>query len=336
MTEERCFVTGAAGFIASHLVEELLAKGYTVTGYDNLRWGQKRWIESPLKDPRFTFVQDDLLDLPALTEAMRDHSIVFHLGASADVRRGTVETRLDLDNCTIATYNVLEAMKANKVPKIMFWSSGTVYGETLVQPTSETVGPNLPISLYGSAKLACETLISAYCHLFDMRALIFRCGQIVGARMGRGVLHDLIDKLKRNPNELEVLGDGHQVKSYLLIEEMLDAVFFTLQHVNENQCEVLNLANESPLTVANVAQAVKEEMGLNDARIRYTGGRRGWPGDVPEIRFDMSKMKRLGWEPKHTSAESVRVAIRRLLGVDGNDIVAVGDVKLAQVKRGGD
>ena len=335
MTEERCFVTGAAGFIASHLVEELLAKGYTVTGYDNLRWEQKRWTERWLKEPRFTFVQEDLLDLPALTGAMRDHSIVFHLGASADVRKGTEETRLDLDNCTIATYNVLEAMKANEVKKILFWSSGTVYGEAPVQPTPETVGPNLPISLYGSAKLACEALISAYCHLFDMRAWIFRCGQIVGARMGRGVLHDLIDKLQRNPSELEVLGDGHQVKSYLLIEEMLDAVFFTLQHVNENQCEVLNLANESPLTVANVAQAVKEEMGLNDARIRYTGGRRGWPGDVPEIRFDMGKMRRLGWEPKHTSAESVRIATRRLLGKDSDEKAAVGDVALEAVKRDG-
>jgi UDP-glucose 4-epimerase len=333
--EERCFVTGAAGFIGSHLVEELLAQGYRVTGYDNLRWGQKRWIEHSLGDPRFTFVQSDLLDLPALTEAMRDHAIVFHLGASADVRKGTEETRLDLENCTIATYNVLEAMRANGVKKILFTSSGTVYGEAPVQPTPEDAGPILPISLYGAAKLACEGLISSYCHLFDMQAWIFRCGQIVGARMGRGVLHDLIEKLQRNPRELEILGDGNQVKSYLLIEEMLDATFFVLRHANHNQCEVLNLANESPLRVAEVARIIVEETGLKDVRLRYTGGRRGWPGDVPEIRFDMGKMKRLGWEPKHTSAESARIATRRLLGKDSGEKTVERDVALEAVKRDG-
>ena len=315
--EERCFVTGAAGFIGSHLVERLLAQGYSVTGYDSLRWGQRQWIEPYLGDPRFTFIQGDLLDPPALTEAMRGHTAIFHLGASADVRRGTEDTRLDLENCTIATFNVLEAMKATGVKKLVFTSSGTVYGEAPVQPTPEDVGPILPISLYGAAKLACEGLISAYCHLFGMQAWIFRCGQIVGARMGRGVLHDFIEKIRRNPQELEILGDGNQVKSYLLIEEWLDATLFAFRHVNENQCQVFNLANESPLTVAEVARIVVEEMGLNGVRFRYTGGRRGWPGDVPEIRFDMSKMRRLGWEPKHTSAEVVRIATRRLVGKQG-------------------
>lgn len=332
--EERCFVTGAAGFIGSHLVEGLLAQGYKVTGHDSLRWGQRRWIEHRLGDPRFTFVQGDLLGLPALTEAMRDHSVVFHLGASADVRRGTTDTRLDLENCTTATYNVLEAMRANGVKKLLFTSSGTIYGEALVQPTAEDAGPILPISLYGAAKLACEGLISAYCHLFDMQAWIFRCGQIVGARMGRGVIHDLIEKLQRNPRQLEILGDGNQVKSYLLIEEMLDATFFALRHGNHNQCEVFNLANESPLTVAELARIIVDEMGLEDVRFRYTGGRRGWPGDVPEIRFDMGKMSRLGWEPKHTSAESVRIATRRLLGKN-SDETAVRDVALEAVKRDG-
>ncbi|MFQ6020226.1 MAG: NAD-dependent epimerase/dehydratase family protein, partial [Dehalococcoidia bacterium] len=210
--EERCFVTGAAGFIGSHLVEGLLAEGCSVTGYDSLRWGQRQWVEHCLDDPRFSFVQADMLDLPALKEAMRGHTVVFHLGASADIRRGTEDTRLDLENCTIATFNVLEAMRANGVKRLVFTSSGTVYGEAPVQPTPEDTGPILPISLYGAAKLACEALISSYCHLFDMRAWIFRCGQIVGARMGRGVIHDLIDKLRRNPRELEILGDGNQVK----------------------------------------------------------------------------------------------------------------------------
>jgi len=315
--EERCFVTGAAGFIGSHLLEGLLAQGHAVTGYDSLRWGQRRWIEPCLGNPRFTFVQADLLDLPALREAMRGHNVVFHLGASADVRRGTENTALDLENCTIATFNVLEAMLAEGVKKLIFTSSGTVYGEASVQPTPEDAGPVLPISLYGAAKLACEGLISAYCHLFDMRAWIFRCGQIVGARMVRGVIHDFVEKLQRNPCELEILGDGKQVKSYLLIEEWLDACLFAYRHVNQNQCQVFNLASESPLTVTEVARIVVEEMGLKDVRFRYTGGRRGWPGDVPEIVFDMSKMKRLGWEAKHTSAEAVRIATRRLLGKEG-------------------
>ncbi|MBI1884972.1 MAG: NAD-dependent epimerase/dehydratase family protein [Chloroflexi bacterium] len=312
--EERCFVTGAAGFIGSHLVEGLLREGCTVTGFDNLRWGRRASIQHCLDDPRFTFVQGDLLDPQALAEAMRGHSLVFHLGASADVRSGTDDTRLDLENCTVATYNVLEAMRANGVKKIVFTSSGTIYGELGSQPIPESAGPNLPISLYGAAKLACEALVSAYCHLFDIHAWIFRCGQIVGARMGRGVIRDLLDKLQRDPTELEVLGDGKQVKSYLLIEEWLEGVLYAYRNANHSQCQVFNMASESPLRVAEVARIIVQETGRKDVRIRYTGGERGWPGDVPEIRFDMSKLRRLGWEPKHSSAEAVRIATRRLLG----------------------
>lgn len=310
----RYMVTGGAGFIGSHFVDRLLAEGDTVTVYDNLASGSPRWLEHHAGNKALTFVEADLLDQEKLQEAMRDQDVVIHLGANTDIILGNTRTRTDLENCTIATYNVLEAMRANNVGKILFASSATVYGELPVYPTPEDAGPLLPISLYGSAKLACEALISAYCHLFNMQAWIFRFGNVVGTRMGHGVIYDFIQKLKRNPGELEILGDGKQKKNYFLVEECVDGMLFAFRHANEKSCDVFNLGSGSTVTVDEIARIVVEGMGLKDVRFRYTGGKRGWPGDVPLVIFDVSKMKKLGWEVKHTSAEAVRIAAKRLLG----------------------
>ena len=309
----RYFVTGAAGFIGSHLVERLLADGNLVTGYDNLSLGKKEWIEPFMEDPRFTFVQADLLDLTTLTEAMRGHDIVFHLGANTDIPRGNLDPHIDFDNCIVATFDVLQAMRTTDVRYLLFASSSTAFGEAEVRPTPETVGPLLPISLYGAGKLAGEGLISAYCHLYDIKAWIFRFGNVVGARMGHGIIHDFIAKLQRNPKELEILGDGNQEKNYFLVEDCIDGMLFAFQHARDKPCDVFHLGTETTVKVAEIARIVAHETGLNNVRFRFTGGARGWPGDVPVVIYNVDKMRDLGWRAKCTSAEAVRIAARRLL-----------------------
>lgn len=311
---ERCFLTGGAGFIGSHLADRLLAEEKTVTVYDNLSSGRREWIEPNIGQPKFTFIEADLLDAPNLKEAMAGHNLVIHLAANTDIPGGNEDVRLDLENCTIATHNVLEAMRATGIRRLLFASTSAVYGEAPVIPTSEQIGPLLPISLYGAAKLACETLISAYCHIFNMQAWMFRFGNVVGGRMGHGVIYDFIQKLKRNSEELEILGDGQQEKPFFLVEDCIEGMFGAFCN-SEAWCDVFNLGCSSSSKISRVAEIVAEEMGLSGARFRYTGGRRGWVGDVPQVGLDVSKMKKLGWQARHTSDEAVRIAARHLLGV---------------------
>jgi len=311
---ERCFLTGGAGFIGSHLGDRLLAEGKTVTVYDNLSSGRREWIAHNIGQPGFTFIEANLLDAPKLKEAMAGHDLVIHLGANTDIPGGNQDVRLDLENCTIATHNVLDAMRATGIRRLLFASSSAVYGEAPVIPTPEDVGPLLPISLYGAAKLACETLISAYCHIFNMQAWMFRFANVVGGRMGHGVIYDFIHKLKRNSAEMEILGDGQQEKPFFPVEDCIDGMFCAF-HRSDAWCDVFNLGCSSSSKISRVAEIVVEEMGLSGVRFRYTGGRRGWVGDVPQVGLNVSKMKRLGWETRHTSDEAVRIAARRLLGV---------------------
>jgi UDP-glucose 4-epimerase len=311
---ERCFLTGGAGFIGSHMVERLLAEGKSVTVYDNLSSGRREWIEHNFARPGFEFVHADLLEPRRLREAMAGHDLVIHLGANTDIPGGNQNVRLDLENCTIATHNVLEAMRATGIKRLLFSSSSAVYGEAPMIPTPEDVGPLLPISLYGAAKLGCETIVSAYCHIFDMQAWMFRFANVVGGRMGHGVIHDFIQKLKRNPEELEILGDGEQEKPFFLVEDCIDGMFCAFERSNAS-CDVFNLGCASGTKISRVAEIVAQEMGLGGVRCRYTGGRRGWVGDVPRVGLDVSKMRDLGWEAGHTSDEAVRVAAGRLLDV---------------------
>lgn len=305
------FVTGGAGFIGSHLLDKL-AQTDEVTVMDNLSSGKREFIQHHSGKTNFCFIEADLLDFNTLVEAMKGHEIVWHLAANTDIPGGNKITDLDLKNCTIATRNVLEAMKQLGIKKILFSSSSTVYGDTPPVPLSETLGPLLPISLYGAGKLACEGLISAYCHLFNLQAWIFRFGNVLGTRMGHGVIYDFIHKLRKNPQELEILGDGNQEKNYFLIEDCLDGMLFALHH-SDKQYDVFNLSCDSTIKVSEIAQIVVAEMGLSDVKFRYTGGKRGWPGDAPVVIYDVSKMKKLGWEAQHTSTEAVRIATRRLI-----------------------
>ena len=308
----RYFVTGGAGFIGSHLVDRLIESG-EITVYDNLSSGKKEFIQHHLGRSNFRLIPADLLDVDTLNEAIASHDIVFHLAANADVRAGSENTGIDLRQGTLATYNVLQAMRLNGIGKIVFASSSTVYGEAGTKPASEDCGPLLPISLYGASKLAGEGLISAFCHLFDIQAWIFRFANVVGSRSSHGVIVDFINKLRQNPQQLEILGDGTQEKPYLHIEDGINGILFGLEHSQE-QVNVLNLGCDSSTSVTAIANMVVEAMGLSGVEFTCTGSSRGWRGDVPQVRYDITKMKNLGWRPGLSSDEAVYRAVQDILG----------------------
>lgn len=308
----RCFVTGGAGFIGSHLVDRLIEKDNYVTVFDNLTSGKLDFITQHKKNKNFQFVQSDLLDLTSVLASMAHHDIVFHLAANPDARLAIKNTDLDLKQETIATYHVLEAMRQHGISKIVFSSSGTIYGETPVLPLPENYGPVLPISLYGAGKVASESLISAFCYTFGMQSWIFRFANIVGDRGTHGVIFDFINKLKQNPQELEVLGDGTQEKPYLYVQECIDGILFGLEHSDE-KVNVFNLGCDSSTDVTTIAHMVIRAMNLKNVKIRYTGGDRGWPGDVPQVRFNCDKINALGWRARYTSDEAVQMTVNALV-----------------------
>jgi UDP-glucose 4-epimerase len=309
---EKYFITGGAGFIGSHLVKVLLDNQNEVTVYDNLSSGTKDNLSDCIKNKRFKFIEADLLDTEALMKAMSGHSTVWHLGANTDIQKGNQIFDYDFKNSTLATFNVLEAMRLNGIYNILFSSSSTVYGEGLTGLLSESSGPLFPISLYGAGKLGSEGFISAYSHLHGIRAVMFRFANVIGARMSHGVIHDFILKLKQDNKELEILGNGSQEKPYILVEDCIEAMCYASEK-SKAQCEVFNLGCESVTSVTKVAEIVIQEMGLKNVNYRYTGGTRGWPGDIAIVHYDISKIQRLGWQAKHSSDEAVRIATRRLL-----------------------
>lgn len=302
------FVTGGAGFVGSHLVDRLIKEG-NVTIYDNLSLGKKEFIERHLPNKSFRYIEADLLDLNKLKTEMGGHDVVFHLAANSDISKGTKDTTIDLNQGIIATYNVLESMKLNGIKKIVFSSTSAVYGEADIIPTPESYGAKLPISLYGAGKLAGEALISAYCHLYGIQAWIFRFANIIGERSTHGVMFDFIKKLRKNPKELEILGDGKQKKPYLYVKDCVDGMIYGFKHANDG-VNVFNLGCDGNTNVDHIAKIVIEEMNLKNVNIIHTGGKRGWKGDVPFVDFDTSKMRNIGWKPSLGSDEAVKKAIK--------------------------
>ncbi len=310
----RHFVTGGAGFIGSHLVDRLLRDPDNyVTVYDNLSSGKEDFIRHHFDDGRFRFVLGDLLDLPALTDAIRGHDHVHHLAANPDIRLGTAKPETDLRQGPLATFNLLESMRATGVRKIAFSSSSVVYGEALAIPTPEDYGPLVPISLYAAAKLGAEGLITAYCHTFDMQCWIFRFANVIGPRSTHGVIFDFIGKLRKNPGELEILGNGKQRKAYLTVDDCVDAMLFVVGRAGDT-VNIFNLGCEDQVKVVRIAEMIRDEMGLPGARFRFTGGDRGWKGDVRAMLLSIDKLKALGWKPSTTSDQAVRLAVRAGLG----------------------
>lgn len=308
----KAFITGGAGFIASHLVDKLIDSGEEVTVFDNLSSGKMDFIKHHLDNDRFRFINGDLLNLPEVDRSINGHDIVFHFAANPDARMGIIQTNLDLNLETIATYNVLESMRKNDIKKIVFSSSGTIYGDTPIIPLSENYGPVLPISLYGAGKVASECLISAFCGTFNMQAWIFRFANIIGDRATHGVIYDFVNKLYNDPHRLEILGDGTQEKPYLHVEDCVDGILFVLKNSNE-KINLFNLGCDTSTIVSKIAQYVVEEMCLNEVEFKYSGGSRGWPGDVPQVRFNCYKINKLGWKARYTSDEAVKVAVKLIV-----------------------
>ncbi|MEM3738440.1 MAG: NAD-dependent epimerase/dehydratase family protein, partial [Thermoplasmata archaeon] len=259
----RCLVTGGAGFIGSHLVDALVAKGEEVTVIDNLSGGRIEYIKEHIDSNRVKFIHGDLLDREVTAQAAEGVEIVFHLAANPDIRHGTANPDVDLKQGVVATHNLLEVMRQKEVKRIVFASSSVVYGEAKKIPTPEDYGPLIPISLYGAAKLGAEGFITAYCGSYGFQCWIYRFANVVGARGTHGVIVDFINKLKRNPKELEILGNGKQTKSYLSVEDTVSGMLFGLEHANE-QVNIFNLGSDDWINVTRIAEIVVEELGLRE------------------------------------------------------------------------
>jgi UDP-glucose 4-epimerase len=305
----KILVTGAAGFIASNLIPRLLGRGDLVAGADNFFLGKRAYVH---EHPNFQFHEMDLLELERVVELMESFrpDRVWHLAANSDISFGTKYTDFDLKGGTLVTYNVLEAMRRTGVKQIVFSSSGAVYGEPDVMPTPENYGPILPISLYAASKVACEALITAYAHNYDLQAWIYRFGNIVGPNPTHGVIHDFVLRLRDDPTRLVVLGDGTQAKPYVYVEDCLDGMEFAIEHAT-GHVNVHNLAVDDQTSVREITDWTIEAMGIDRASIdvQYGDSPRGWRGDVPQVKLDTRRMTGLGWRPKRSSREAVQQSI---------------------------
>lgn len=307
----RYFVTGCAGFIASHLVDRLLALGHEVVGYDNFSTGFFNFLQQAKQSASFTLIQGDLLDKETLTKTLQPNChAVFHFAANADIKLGTQHPDRDLKQNTLATFNILEVMRKKEIKRIIFSSTGSIYGEAKQIPTPEDAIFPIQTSLYGASKLAAEALIQAYSEAFDIKAYIFRFVSILGERYSHGHVFDFYKQLLNNPKKLYVLGDGRQCKSYLYVQDCLDAVLLALEKAKEN-INIFNLGTDATYQVDDSIQCILDTLGLVPD-LHYSGGRQGWIGDNPFIHLDISKISRLGWKPKLTIRESVLRTINYL------------------------
>ena len=303
----RAFVTGAAGFIGSNLVDRLLKGGHAVVGYDNLATGRREFIAKALRHPNFKFIEGDVLDVTRLNESVCGTEIVFHLAANADVRFGIEHPRKDLEQNTIATFNVLEAIRINGIKTIAFSSTGSVYGETAVIPTPEDAPFPIQTSLYSASKLAGEGLIAAYTEGFGIRSYIFRFVSILGERYTHGHVFDFVQKLAKDPSTLHILGNGLQRKSYLHVADCVDAMLRAIACADA-KINIFNLGTDEYCEVKDSASWIAGRLGL-DPRFTYTGGDRGWIGDNPFIFLDTNRIRALGWRPKLGIRESVECTV---------------------------
>lgn len=310
-------VTGGAGFIGSHLVDALMQRESEVRVLDNLSSGSLENIQRWLELPGFKFVRGDLLNQADVNGALEGSEVLFHLAANPEVRLSSVEPDVHFEQNVVATYNLLEALRrSGAVESLVFASSSTVYGDAAEIPTPEDYAPLEPISVYGACKLASEALISSYAHTYGFRAVIYRLANIIGPRSKHGVIYDFVEKLKANPRDLEILGDGSQAKSYLDVGDCVDGMLLGLER-SAGRVDVFNLGSEDWIDVKSIAALVVEEMGLEDVVFRFTGGvdgGRGWKGDVKFMLLAIERLKSLGWGPRHNSSQAVRGTARSILG----------------------
>ena len=304
------FVTGAAGFIGSNVVDYLLEIGHEVVGYDNLSTGRKEFLEKALAEKKFTFINGDINDKAFLANAMKGCEFVFHFAANADVRFGLEHPSKDLEQNTIGTFNVLEAMRQEGIKQIAFSSTGSVYGEAAVIPTPENAPFPVQTSLYGASKLAGESLISAYAEGFGFKVWIFRFVSILGERYSHGHVFDFYKKLLKNPEELAVLGNGLQTKSYLYVGDCVNAIFTAIKK-SKDKINIFNLGTDQYCRVNDSIGWITKSLGLTP-KLEYTGNERGWIGDNPFIFLDCNKIRLLGWTPKLTIEQGIMKTLEYL------------------------
>lgn len=307
MSSQRALVTGGAGFIGSHVVDGLIARGTRVIVYDNFSTGRSEYLPAR---PELEIMRGDVLDLQTLTNAMAGCDFVFHFQANADVRGGKQRTRVDLEQNTIATWNVLDAMRVNGVKGIAFASSATVYGEPDVFPTPESYAPS-QTSLYGASKLACEGMIQAYCEYFGMRSFSFRFVSWIGERYSHGVIFDFMKKLQADSTRLQILGDGQQKKSYLYVKDGVNGILRAIDHHATGK-HVFNLGHDYFVTVVELTNIVLDELGLKNVKLEFSGGQRGWVGDSPLVHLDTASIQKLGWKSQTSIEEGIRRTVRFL------------------------
>jgi UDP-glucose 4-epimerase len=306
---KKVFLTGGAGFIGSHLADFLLSQGIEVTVYDNLATGRRQDVPKGCE-----FVEGDLLAPETLRKFLPGHDVVWHLAANTIMQGAT--TDFDLLNNVVGTYNVLEAMRSCNVKQLLFSSTAAAYGDEGAKKLSETHGPMKPISLYAATKLGAEALVSAYSHLFGIEAWIFRFANVVGGGMGHGVIYDFVQKLKKDPKHLEIWGDGKGLKPYFLVEDCIRGMMTAYRSRPAGSypsCDIYNLGCDTYTSVDAVAAIVMNEMDLKSVEVTYTGGRRGFPGDVPIVNYDATKMNLIGWWVRTSSDKAVRAAAYRII-----------------------
>ncbi len=308
----RALVTGGAGFIGSHLVDELVDAGYSVKIIDNLSSGNLALVNHQIAAGNAEFIEGDITSIDDVLQATNEVDVVFHMAANPDIRLGTQVTDTDLKQGTIATYNILEAMRINNVNKIVFASSSVVYGEDAPMPTPESFGPCLPISLYGASKVGSEGLITSWVGTFDFQAWIFRFANIIGNRGTHGVIFDFIHKLKRDNTRLEVLGNGLQEKSYMEVKDCVRGMMHIF-NTSTSPINLYNLGSHDTCSVRRIAEIVVEETGCRDATIEYTGGDRGWAGDIPRAMLSIEKMLSTGYDVSYNSEAAVRHTTKCLI-----------------------
>ena len=307
----KILVTGGAGFIGSHLVDRLLERNNRVVCVDNFILGRREHLKDAMENPNFSLHELDLLELDKLDELFNQENFdaVFHLAANSDIRAGTESTERDLKLTFMTSYHVLECMQRYDVKKILFASTGAIFGDQEERLKEESVA--LPESLYGASKLASEAFIYAFSGLYDIQAWICRFPNVVGDRSTHGIIFDLLEKLDGDPANLEVLGDGKQSKPYMYVHELIQALLYIFENADE-KINIFNIGPSDQTSVAEIAQLVLEGYGAKQG-IMYTGGTQGWKGDVPRYEYDTQKLQKLGWGPPTTSFEAVRLAVRKII-----------------------
>jgi UDP-glucose 4-epimerase len=323
----RSFVAGGAGFIGSHLTHELLRRGdHEVVVWDNFVSGSISYLDGLLDDPRLQLIEADLKDFERLVDAMRGVDHVYLFAANPNIMAAVDDPGIDFWHGTLLTHNVIEAIRINGVPRITYASGSGVYGDQGGHELDEQFGPLVPVSTYGASKLGCEALLAAYAHMFGIAAVAFRFANVVGARQTHGVTYDFVRRLLDNPSELSILGDGSQSKSYIHVSDVVSAML-TLTDRGWDGFEIFNAGTSDYVTVTEIADLVVERIGLSDVRYEYSGGSRGWKGDVPVVRFRSDKLAALGWRCRHSSTEAL------LDSIDANIAEATQELAATQGRR---